>query len=161
MSLAVHSGQTAPSKCGCRCLLLRWWCHCKFSASMADCGAILNRSIFPECLWLIWHFSLNPSLCLLQPAALSFSLHLSIHLSLSFHCCNSRLPLLKHLSSLFTPCSFRSQTLCLTISSPLNIHQVNFNQHFLITWDLIFHLHLPYKMMHHISSTGQKKKNQC
>lgn len=94
---AAHSEQTASSQRGCRCLLLWQWCHCKFSASMADCGDILNMSIFPECLWLIWHFSLNPSPCLcslqLSPPSLSPFPSPSIS-SLTFHCSNSRLAIL-------------------------------------------------------------------
>lgn len=130
MSLPTRSEQTAPSERRCRCLLLRWWCHCKFSASVADCGAILNRSVFPECLWLIWHFSLNPSRCLS-----SLQLYLSPSLSLypSFHCSNSRLPLFKYLSS-----PFFSLILFTDISRhhfliSLNIHQVSFNQHELLS----------------------------
>lgn len=58
-------------------------------------GAIL-RSAFPECLWLIWHFSLNPSphFCTLQLCLSSLYLYPSF-----FHRSNSGLPLLKYLSS--------------------------------------------------------------
>lgn len=79
---------------------------------MADRGAILNRGVFPECLWLIWHFSLNPSRCLLC----SPQLYLSIHLSLAFHCSNSRLPLFKHLSTHPTPPSSSSSFFLLLLA---------------------------------------------
>lgn len=79
---------------------------------MADRGAILNRGVFPECLWLIWHFSLNPSRCLLC----SLQLYLSIHLSLAFHCSNSRLPLFKHLSTHPTPPSSSSSFFLLLLA---------------------------------------------
>lgn len=127
MSPAAHSEQTAPSERGCRCLLLRWWCHCKFSASVADCGAILNGSVFPECLWLIWHFSLKPSQCLCsrqlcRPPALS--------LYPSLRCSNSRLTLFKHRSSrsfFFFLIPF-TDILCHHFLISLNIHQVSLNQ---------------------------------
>lgn len=71
----LHSGQTPLSERGCRCLLLRGRRHCKCPASLA---AILNSSVFPEGLWLIWHFPLNPSRRVSSPAALSFPI-LSLH----------------------------------------------------------------------------------
>lgn len=46
-------------------------------------------------------FQSEPQSLSLQPAALSFSLCGYIHLSLAFHCSNSRLPLFEHLSSHF------------------------------------------------------------
>lgn len=69
---------------------------------MADCGAILNTSVFPECLWLIWHFSLNPSRCLCSLQLFRSPSQLCFHLSLAFQQSNSRLPLFKHLPSPFS-----------------------------------------------------------
>lgn len=147
MSLPTRSEQTAPSERRCRCLLLRWWCHCKFSASVADCGAILNRSVFPECLWLIWHFSLNPSRCLS-----SLQLYLSPSLSLypSFHCSYSRLPLFKYLSSPF----FFTHSVHRHFVSPFPHLFKHSSGEFQSTWALISPLRC--KWMHSIPSTGSK-----
>lgn len=94
---------------------------------MADCGAILNRSVFPECLWLIWHFSLNPSrrLCSLQ-LYLSLSVALSIFrwlFSVLIQGSHS-LNIYHHVFLLI----LLTDVLCHHCPVSLNIPQVSFNQ---------------------------------
>lgn len=94
---------------------------------MADCGAILNRSVFPECLWLIWHFSLNPSrrLCSLQ-------LYLSLSAARSiFRWLFSVLIQGSHSLNIYHPAFLlilRTDVLCHHCPVSLNIPQVSFNQ---------------------------------
>lgn len=96
---------------------------------------------------------MNPSLL---PAALSFSLYLSIHLYLALHCSNSRLPLFKHPARLFFPFFFL-----------LLAHSVH--RHFVSSFPRLFKhssgefqstqaliAPLCCKKIHSISSTGSK-----
>lgn len=132
MSRAASLERTDPSERCCRCLLLWRARRCRSAASVAACGAILNRSVFPECLWLIWHFCVNPESLALQPAALSFSLSVLPHPSLSraFRCLTQGGPLLQtsiipyfhklvaltHFVPLFKPSSGELQSIWALIS---------------------------------------------
>lgn len=131
-------------------LVIMVMCHCKFSASMTDCGAILNSSAFPECLWLIWHFCLNPKSLDLQPAVflpLCVSLH---HLSLAFHCSHSRLPLFKHPPSPF-PITQHAQRHFVSLLSHLFKHSSGVRQSISISYlsSGMGTLHRKYRVKNH------------
>lgn len=80
-------------------------------------------------------FQAEPQSPSLLPAALSLSLLLELSIHLAFHCSNSRLPFFKHLS--FSPFSLILCTdilcCCCCCLVSLNIHQVSFSQHELLS----------------------------